>query len=138
MANQITEAAAMLWRTISKKGGWWSAYRLAREWTPVLSLADIETHLIALWKCGYLAAEFTKRDGSVYAFTVGCIPLPDEQLPAALLTNEFITAKPPRPDLMSSNYEAPEPNYRDGAMDFATHPSLHQGQRFAFKGIANA
>ena len=82
MANDVTEAAAMLWRTIAKKGGWWSAYRLAREWTPVFSIADIEKHLVDLWKSGYVAAEFTKRDGSVYAFTVGCIPLPDEQLPA--------------------------------------------------------
>ena len=137
MANEITEAAAMLWRTIAKKGGWWSAYRLAREWTPVFSIADIEKHLVDLWKCGYVAAEFTKRDGSVYAFTVGCIPLPDELLPAAVQTHEFAVAQPSRPNLMSSTYEAPKPNYRDGAMDFATHPSLHQGQRFAFKGIAN-
>lgn len=134
MSKDITQDCTMVWRTIAKKGGWWSAYRLAREWTPVLSLSDIEQHLVTLWRGGFLAAEFSKRDGSVYSFTVGCIALPDEQLPEVLKTDAPSIARPARPDVMTTTYEAPKPHYRDGAMDHATCPSLQMGRRVAFHG----
>ena len=137
MSKGITQDCATLWRTIARKGGWWSVYRLAREWTPVFSMTEIEQHLATLWRGGFLAYEFCKRDGAVYAFTSDCIPLPDEPLQGALKTNALSIAQPPRPDVMTTRYEAPKPHYRDGALDYAACPSLHQGRRFAFRNIAN-
>ena len=124
----------MLWRMIAKKGGWWSVYRLAREWTPAFSMAEIEQHLVTLWRGGFLAVEFSKRDGSVYSFTVGCIPLPNEQLTHVPKTQALSIAQPPRPDVMTTRYEMPKPNYRDGAMDHTACPSLQMGRRVAFHG----
>lgn len=137
MSNSITHDCAMLWRLIATKGGWWSILRLTRECAPKYSLQQIEEFLVALWRMGFLAAEFNHREGSVYSFTVGCIPMPEQYFPAEYIPDVPAVPAPRRPDFMTTRYTSPEPNYREGAQDFRKCPSLHQGQRFAFKGIAN-
>lgn len=132
MLKPITHNCAKLWHMLSTKGGWWSVLRLTRECTPILSLQEVEEHLANLWRHGYVAAEFNQREGSVYAFTAGCIPMPANLIPNEFKPSGLAEPEPRRFDVMHSHYVPIETTYRAGSQDFARCPSLHMGKRFSF------
>lgn len=146
MAKGITHSCAHVWRHIARAGGWWSVLRVAREWDGVFSLDEIGEHLVTLQRGGFLKAIDVRREGTVYAFTADCLPLPGESIrpvtsqPEVNVDVDAAAVPPappaPRPENMTGHYVPPKQTYRSGAMDYAQHPSLHMGQRRAHQGGA--
>lgn len=131
MSKGITKDCAILWRSIVQKGGWWGVLRLTREWAPTYSLAEVEQHLVALRKGGFLEA-MQLREGTVFSFTANCQPLPGETVhrPEPV---EVQTPTPRRPETMAGRHVPPQGTYRSGSLDFAQHPSLHMGKRLPYR-----
>lgn len=140
MSKGITQSCAYIWRGIARAGGWWSVQRVVREWDGVFSLADIEEYLATLKCAGFLVAMQTPSEGTVYAFTPDCLPLPGSNLRAVPST------PPPLPNVAPARqvqvmfgpvYVPPRTQtFRPGSMDYAQVPSLHMGQRRAFRSKA--
>lgn len=140
MSKGITHSCANIWRGIARPGGWWSLQRVATDWEGVFCLAEIEEHLATLKRGGFLASGTDHKGGTVYAYTAQCRPLPSEKL---LAVTTSWPAAPPTPlvppaqtDVMSGHYTPPRQTFRPGAMDYAQCPSLHMGQRRAFRSAA--
>lgn len=145
MARGITHSCAHIWRHVARAGGWWSVLRIAREWDGVFSMDEIAEHLVTLQRGGFLAALAQRREGTVYAFTTQCRPLPGETLiavtapasasapdpePAAVA---LAACKAPQPDVMRSTYVPPQSTYRQGSQDHTQCPSLHMGKRTPYR-----
>ncbi len=133
MSEGITHDCVMLWRTVATKGGWWSALRLAREWSPTFALAEVQRHLATLRKGGFLQEQDHPRMGAVYAFTGLCSPLPGESGHVPRPQDEApctpATPEARRPDVMHTHYRPPQPAYRAGALNHLQYPSLQMGRR---------
>ncbi len=139
MAKGITYSCTNVWRGIARTGGWWSLLRVARDWDGVFGMAEIEEHLATLAHGGFLEQMPSRREGTVYAYTARCRPLPCETLapvtsPLAKAAASVPTA--PQPDAMRSFYVPPQPTYRPGSQDYQQCPSLHMGQRRAYRSDA--
>lgn len=133
----ITIDCRVLWQFIVRDRGWWGVLRLTREWTPTYSLGQVEGHLAALKKGGFLAAREHARYGTIYGFNADCKPLPGMEhfvRAAASGAPQVGEVVPPaRPDLMSGHYHPPQGSYRAGAFDYAACPSLHMGKRQEYR-----
>lgn len=141
MAKGITHSCAHVWRHIARAGGWWSVLRVAREWDGVFSMDEIAEHLVTLERGGFLKSTDVRREGTVYGFTAECLPLPGESIrPVTSQPDAATAAAPvptaPRPENMTGRYVPPKQVYRPGSMDYAQCPSLHMGQRRAFRSEA--
>ena len=122
MSKGITQDCAMLWLHIAKSGGWWSVLRLTREWSPTYSLCEVEEHLVALHKGGFLAAQLHPQAGTVYGYTRQCLPVPGVSLQSHV-------------DAGGNCYAPAQTAHRPGALDHQQHPSLLQGQRLPFRAV---
>lgn len=151
MAKGINHSCAHVWRAIARAGGWWSVQRVTAAWAGVLSLPEIEEHLATLTRCGFLVSMVMRREGTVYAYTHACRPLPGETiLPMTSAPTEPTAnpvgdqaqaeadnvAQPDRINRMAGNHFPTVPVARQGAMDYARIPSLHMGKRRDFRSEA--
>ncbi len=121
MSKGITQDCAMLWLHIAKSGGWWSVLRLTREWSPTYSLHEVEEHLVALHKGGFLDGQQHPQAGTVYGYTRKYLPVPGVSLQS-------------RVDASGNRYAPAQTASRPGALDHQQHPSLLQGKRLPFPG----
>lgn len=141
MAKGITNSCANIWRSVARAGGWWSVLRLTRDWSGIYSLDEVAEHLSTLKRYGFLEAMETRRDGTVFGFTTKCLPLPGEKLvavtqPAGEQADPASVATTPhreRDDMAAPRYVPPRPSYRADALDYQQVPSLHMGQRRAYR-----
>lgn len=147
MAKGITYSCTNIWRSVARPGGWWSVLRLAREWDGVFSMDEIAEHLVTLRRGNFLESMEYRREGTVYAFTSKCRPLPGESLipvtspPSDSAATDGVTVTALQSDVVTGSdtpppYAPPRVNYRPGSMDHMRHPSLHMGQRRAHQGGA--
>ena len=147
MAKGITYSCANIWRSVARPGGWWSVMRLAREWDGVFSLDEIAEHLVTLRRGNFLESMEYRREGTVYAFTSKCRPLPGAAItpvtspPGESAAADGVTRTPLHGDAMTAPdapppYAPPRDNYRPGALDHLKCPSLLMGQRRVHQGGA--
>ena len=141
MAKGITHSCAHIWRHIARAGGWWSLLRVAREWDGVFGMAEIEEHLTTLKRGGFLEAIDYRREGTVYAYTAKCLPVPGVSLSLSAVTSAPVdhapatpVPGPPQHNAMTGTYVPPPmPTARAGALDHTRYPSLQQGKRNPYR-----
>lgn len=141
MSKGIDHSCANIWRSVARAGGWWSVLRLTREWAGIYSLDEVGEHLARLKRGGFLESKVLRRDGTVFAFTTSCLPLPGETLvPVTPSANEAAlgtTVAQPRQtttEQAPAPYVPPSPSLRLGALDHQRCPSVFMNRRVAFKG----
>lgn len=84
MGNALNTETLVLWRFLVKDGSWWTVKQLTHHWRPTFSDFEIEAHLEALVKGGFLESRRHPINhlfcGHQYGFTSSCSVLPGEEL----------------------------------------------------------
>lgn len=80
VGNAIDNDTLHLWRFLVKDGQWWTVRGLTGHWHPTWTLDEVERHLEALVKGGFLAKRTVeaRRDDlcrALYAHTSDCLPM---------------------------------------------------------------